>query len=532
MKPAWEIENFLHLENNRLHIGGASAVELAERYDTPLFVFSERRIKENIERLRRAENHIGCPLKICYAAKANSNMAILRVVKEAGADLEVNSGGELWKALKIGFAPEQIIFNGTSKEVWELEDAVNAGIYAIQVDSLFELSLIEETARRLDKTASVSLRLVPEIESKTHSGLQTALLTSKFGMMPDEALSAFHIYKDSKFLNLCGVHLHIGSQNPESAPYAHAFRILFENLVKIYEETGKSLTHINLGGGFPVNYLRDNSHAAEFPQEQREMFAADFEPADALEHAWIAVQTAAARAAAAHLLENLTLLLEPGRSVISDAGVCLTTVRNIKERPLPAAVQSLKESIEQTAPPDSDESRVLLGETSINFGVYDINDDKSNVSSASVGAIGGGYHIKTELAHPNLKSEVWLLTDAGFNILLSMETYKWYYHLISAERAGEAHNFPYKLAGPLCDGGDVYFDIEGERRLPDYRLLPEEVKPNEVLALLNCGAYSVAQMFQYNGRFLPAIVLIKVNGDIELIRKRDKFEDLITNDVF
>jgi diaminopimelate decarboxylase len=136
------------------------------------------------------------------------------------------------------------------------------------------------------------------------------------------------------------------------------------------------------------------------------------------------------------------------------------------------------------------------------------------------------------LAHPNLKSEVWLLTDAGFNILLSMETYKWYYHLISAERAGEAHNFPYKLAGPLCDGGDVYFDIEGERRLPDYRLLPEEVKPNEVLALLNCGAYSVAQMFQYNGRFLPAIVLIKVNGDIELIRKRDKFEDLITNDVF
>jgi diaminopimelate decarboxylase len=94
------------------------------------------------------------------------------------------------------------------------------------------------------------------------------------------------------------------------------------------------LTHINLGGGFPVNYLRDNSHAIEFPQEQRDMFAADFEPADALEQAWIAVETAARRADAAELLENLTLLLEPGRSVISDAGVCLTTVRNIKERPL------------------------------------------------------------------------------------------------------------------------------------------------------------------------------------------------------
>lgn len=532
MKPAWEIENFLELKDRQLHIGGASALQLAERYGTPLFVFSERRIKENIARLRRAETSIRCPLKICYAAKANSNMAILRVVREAGADLEVNSGGELWKALKIGFAPEQIIFNGTSKEIWELEDAINSGIYAIQVDSPFELSLIEETARRLNKKANVSLRLVPEIESKTHSGLQTALLTSKFGMMPDEALSAFHIYKDSKFLNLCGVHLHIGSQNPESAPYAHAFRILFENLVRIYKETGKTLTHINLGGGFPVNYLRDNSHAIEFPQEQREMFAADFEPSDALEHAWVAVETAARRADAAPLLENLTLLLEPGRSVISDAGVCLTKVRNIKERPLPAAVQSLQESIETTAPPDAAEPRVLSEESSINTGICDINDDQSDVSSTSAGTSGGVYHIKTELIHPKLKSEVWLLTDAGFNILLSMETYKWYYHLISAERANEAHDFPYKLAGPLCDGGDVYFDVEGERRLPDYRLLPENVQPNEVLALLNCGAYSVAQMFQYNGRFLPAIVLIRENGDAELIRKRDDFEDLVTNDIF
>ena len=113
-----------------------------------------------------------------------------------------------------------------------------------------------------------------------------------------------------------------------------------------------------------------------------------------------------------------------------------------------------------------------------------------------------------------------------------METYKWYYHLIHATRAAEAHDFPYKLAGPLCDGGDVYFDIEGEGRLPDHRLLPENVQPDEVLALLNCGAYSIAQMFQYNGRFLPSIVLTKENGEVELIRKRDAFEDLINNDIW
>ncbi|HLM03196.1 MAG TPA: alanine racemase [Pyrinomonadaceae bacterium] len=486
----WEIENFLSLRDNRLFIGGVSALKLAEEYGTPLFAFSEARIKENIERLKKADFAIDCRLKICYAAKANSNMAILRVVKEAGCDLEVNSGGELFKALKVGFAPEQIIFNGTSKTVKELEEAINAGIYAIQVDSLYELSLIEDTAIRLNKRASVSLRLVPEIETKTHSGLQTALLTSKFGMMPDEARSAFRRFHASPFLNLCGIHLHIGSQNPEAEPYAHAFRTLFENLLQIYKETGHRLSHLNLGGGFPVNYLRDNSHAVDFPQDKREMFSAALEPDEVLSAAWQVVKETAGAVDAAHLLENVTLLLEPGRSVIADAGVCLTTVRNRKERP--------------------------------------VNNAKRKMQNAKL----EGENSALRTQHSALAKDVWLLTDAGFNILLSMETYKWYYHLLSASRAGEAHDFPYKLAGPLCDGGDVYFDIEGEGRLPDYRLLPENVHPDEVLALLNCGAYSVAQMFQYNGRELPAIVLIKENGEIELIRRRDTYEDLYTNDVW
>jgi diaminopimelate decarboxylase len=480
---AWTIENFLEVKNGQLHIDGVSAIDLGRKFATPLFVFSEARIKQNIERLKKAERVIGCPLKICYAAKANSNMAILRTVKEAGSDLEVNSGGELFKALKIGFKPEQIIFNGTSKTEAELESAINAGIYAIQSDSLYEIELTEKVARRLNKKANVSLRLVPEIETNTHSGLQTALLTSKFGMMPDEALSAFRRWHDAEFLNLCGIHLHIGSQTPDAEPYTEAFKTLFENLVKIYEETNLKLSHINLGGGFPVNYLRDEAQAADFPHAQQELFSATLEPSDVLQKAWRGVKEVAENAGAAHLLENITLLLEPGRSVIADAGICLTTVCNRKERPLQNPKIDLTES-------------------------------------------------KIQSPKSKIQSDVWLLTDAGFNILLSMETYKWYYQLISAERADEAHDFPYKLAGPLCDGGDVYFDIEGQNRLPDYRLLPENVEPNEILALLNCGAYSIAQMFQYNGRQLPAIVLIKETGEVKLIRKRDTFEDLLTNDLF
>lgn len=500
----WQIENFLEVRDEQLHINDVSAIYLAEKYGTPLFVFSESRIKHNIERLKRAAQFIDCKLKVCYAAKANSNMAILRTVKDADCDLEVNSGGELWKALEIGFKGEQIIFNGTSKEIWEIENAINAEVYAIQVDSLYELSLIEETAEKLNKTANVSLRLVPEIESKTHSGLQTALLTSKFGMMPDEALQAFNQYKNSIFLNLCGIHLHIGSQNPDSSLYSTALRKLFENLVKIHKETKIKLSHLNLGGGFPVNYLRDKSLAKTILPEQREMFAADFEPSEAIQHAWWLLKQVAKRSNAEHLLDKITLLIEPGRSVISDAGICLTTVRNIKERPLPEIKLQNNEVIVQ----------------------------KPQQKYENATAVGGAWFIGKTLIHPNLKNVIWLMTDAGFNILLSMETYKWYYHMISATRANAPHDFPYKLAGPLCDGGDVYFDIEGLHRLPEYRLLPENIEPNEILALLNCGAYSIAQMFQYNGRFLPAIVLIRENGVTELIRKRDDFNDLITNDIF
>ena len=475
MTQAWEIQNFLEVQNDHLHIDGVDAVELAREHGTPLFVYSESRICHNIDRLRKSASVIDCPLKICYAAKAMSTLGILRAVKDSGIDIEVNSGGELWKALKVGFTGEQIIFNGTSKEVWEIENAIEAGIYAIQVDSLFELSLIEETAKRLGKTANVSLRLVPEIETGTHSGLQTALLTSKFGMMPDEAFEAFRKYKDSAHVDLRGIHLHIGSQNPEPHAYADAFQMLFETLERIHKQTGTKLEHINLGGGFPVNYLRDRTHSAEFPREQLEMFSADFEPSTAIGEAWKLVKNIAADGGTTEVLDGITLLLEPGRSIISDAGVCLTTVRNHKERP-----------VNQT---------------------------------------------ESAIRNPQSAIDSWLLTDAGFNILLSMETYKWYYHLISAERPGEQHDSPYKLAGPLCDGGDVYFDIEGHGRLPDHRLLPENVDAGEVLALLNCGAYSLAQASQYNGRFLPPVILIRTDGSAELIRKRETFDDLIASDI-
>jgi diaminopimelate decarboxylase len=495
MRPPWEIDNFLTVSSGRLHVDGVDTVELAREHETPLFVFSENRIRHNIERLRAAGGSIGCPLKLCYAGKAMSTVGILKAIRDAGCDIEVNSGGELWKAREAGFTGDQIIFNGTSKEVWEIEAAINAGIYAIQVDSIYELELISDTAARLGGHANVSLRLVPEIESGTHSGLQTALLTSKFGMMPNEAYTAFRDHASNTHLNLRGIHLHVGSQNPDPEVYVQALQALFAGVVEIYRDSGVKLSHVNLGGGFPVNYLHGAGQAFAEDDPRSRMLEAGWEPSGALSHAWTEAYGTLKDSGDQSLLENLTILLEPGRSIIADAGVCLTTVRNVKSRPVARAHSS---SV-------TGETEILEGEGGIGVG-----------SATASGQT----------------TDDWLLTDAGFNILLSMETYKWYYHLISAERAEAVHNLDYKVAGPLCDGGDVYFDIEGEGRLPDHRRLPEDVKPGEVLALLNCGAYSLAQASQYNGRFLPPVILIRANGEPQLIRRRDNFQDLIASDIY
>jgi diaminopimelate decarboxylase len=464
-RPAWEIENYLTARAGRLHINGADAVALAETYGTPLFVFSAPRILHNIRQLQDAAAAMPRPTRFCYAAKANSNMAVLRTVLESGIDLEVNSGGELFKALRVGFRPGQIIFNGTSKTPQELDEAVGAGILSINADSVYELALIEDAARRAGKCANVTLRLVPEIGTRTHAGLQTALLTSKFGISSSEAQAAFcRALANPALINLRGVHIHVGSQTPDAAPYAEAFRVLWRHLVWLYREAGHKLSHVNIGGGLPVNYLRDNTQAGQIQDEERDMLGASLTPREVLQATFDAARAVAREAKAEHLLENLTILMEPGRSVIADAGLVLTTARNVKTRP----------------------------ET----------------------------------------GDTWLLTDAGYNILLSMNNYKWYYHLISAARADAPHDTDYKVAGPLCDGGDVYFDIEGAGRLPDHRRLPPGAQPGEVLALLNAGAYSLAQMVPYNGRPLPAAVLIKDNGSAELVRRRDNYEDLLNNDLW
>ncbi|HEY7786352.1 MAG TPA: hypothetical protein VIB00_16590, partial [Pyrinomonadaceae bacterium] len=244
--PAWTISNYLEVQNGQLAIDGVSALDLIHKYGSPLFVFSEPRIRENIDRLKLAAKTVDRPVRFFYASKANSNMAVLKTVLESGIDIEVNSGGELFKALRVGFKPNQIIFNGTSKSDAELDEAVRAGIHAINVDSIYEIGLVEESVRRVAaedgttvKPARVALRLVPEIGTRSHLGLQTALLTSKFGISSSEVLTAFRRgLENPDLINVCGIHIHVGSQTPDVEPFADAFRSMWEHLVTINRETG------------------------------------------------------------------------------------------------------------------------------------------------------------------------------------------------------------------------------------------------------------------------------------------------------
>ncbi|MCI0662220.1 MAG: diaminopimelate decarboxylase [Acidobacteria bacterium] len=460
--PAWAIPGYIDIDNGHLCINGIDSTELAQEFDTPLYVISAPRIRHNIGRFLKAKAHHP-RLKLCYASKANNTLGVLRVVREAGIDIEVNSGGELYKAMRAGFRPEQIELNGISKTEQEIAEAIAAGIYTINLDSPYELEIVESIASRLNKRANVTVRLVAGVGTRSHTALQTALYTSKFGVSPTQAREMMlRALRRPDLINLAGLHIHVGSQTPDPEPYAESFRAMWEQLLWLYRESGHRLQHINIGGGIPVNYLRDDRQAAEISEKERAMLESALTPAEMISTALDAVSASAREAGAAGLLNDLEIVMEPGRSIIADAVTLLTTVRNIKHRP----------------------------ET----------------------------------------GENWVLTDAGYNLMLSMVMYHWYYHAVCASRAGEPHESRYRMAGPLCDGGDVYFDLHGDGHLPDCRLLPHEMQAGEVIAMLNTGAYTMSQMTAYNGRPFPAAVMVDENEQFRLVRKRDSYEDLLINE--
>jgi diaminopimelate decarboxylase len=300
----------------RLEIGGCDTVLLARQFGTPLYVVDEMTVRQNCAVYRNNLHWLYPHSQVAYAGKAFLTMAMCRLVEQEGLALDVASGGEIYTALKAGFPPEKMIFHGNNKTPEEIEQALNAGVGRFVADSISELELLAAGAAQERKQASVVLRVKPGIEAHTHHYIQTGQLDSKFGLglADGQALAAVRFALAAEHLKFCGLHCHIGSQIFELEPFRLAAGVMMDFIREIRENTGATVQELNLGGGAGIRYMPEDT---PFPvQRYLELITATL-----LEKA------------AAHNLPLPLLLLEPGRSIVGEAGTTLYSVGSIKEIP-------------------------------------------------------------------------------------------------------------------------------------------------------------------------------------------------------
>lgn len=288
----------LAYRRERLFIEGVPAEALAQRFGTPLYVYSRKTIAERLRSL--AEAFRARPALICYALKANSTGALCRVLSGRGAGAEVVSGGELLRALAAGFGPQRIVFSGVGKTQDELELALRRKILAIHIESWEELETLEALARRLKRRAAVGVRFNPDIAVKTHPHIATGRAGDKFGVDRAEALAILRRTARSPWLKAVGIQCHLGSQILQARPYRLAARAV-AGLLGELEGEGIRLSLADLGGGLGIPY-RDNEPELDLAALARAL-TEPFRP-------W----------------PGLRLLIEPGRYLLADAGVLLTRV--------------------------------------------------------------------------------------------------------------------------------------------------------------------------------------------------------------
>lgn len=288
-------------KHNELYCEGVAIKRLARRYGTPLYVYSQKTIIDHYRKIKDAFRSVK-PI-ICYSMKANSNLAICRSLVKEGAGLDIVSGGELYKALRIGASPKKIVYAGVGKTEKEIEDAIRNSILVFNVESLPELEMIDRVAARLKKRQEVAIRINPDIRPKTHRYITTGHGENKFGVDMQTARDIF--LSRSRFTNLdiSGVHLHIGSQIVEARPFVRAIQKIAVFLKRL-EDHRIRVKWFNIGGGLGIIY------SGERPQTAREY----------------------AKAVLPLLKKiNARIILEPGRFIVGNAGILLTEVVYIKK---------------------------------------------------------------------------------------------------------------------------------------------------------------------------------------------------------
>jgi len=299
-----------------LEIGGCDCVELAKNFGTPLYVLDETLVRENCRKYLTAFNNGTTDVEIVYAAKALLTMAVCRIMEQEGLWIDVCSAGELYTATRAEFPPERLVFHGNYKSDQELQMATDLPVGRIVVDSIPELFQVNELGRRLGRPVDVQIRLSPGIKVQTHSYIQTGQLDSKFGISigTGQAMEAVKLATESPFINVRGFHCHIGSQIFGIEAFERAVAMMTGFIAESHRKNGHSPEELNLGGGLGIRYTQE-----------------DVPPT--LEHFAGLVTEAIGNAIATHDLPPLRLMLEPGRSIVGEAGTTLYTIGVIKDIP-------------------------------------------------------------------------------------------------------------------------------------------------------------------------------------------------------
>lgn len=406
-----------------LHCGRVSLETLARRYGTPLYVYSADQI---IERLRLFQSAlIGRDHLVCYAVKANSALAILKLLADHGAGFDIVSGGELQRILAA--APEaasRVVFSGVGKIAGEIDLALKAGILQFNVESEEELALLARRAAKLKTRARFALRVNPDVFADTHPYISTGMREHKFGIDIRRAPAIYESASRNRWLEVHGVSVHIGSQIRSAEPFGAAVARV-SKLVEQLSRGGIALKTIDAGGGLGIDY-----HGAAFDAAEK------------------VAEYAAAIERALKGFEG-RLLIEPGRFLVAQAGALVARVLYVKRQ----------------------------------------------------------------------GKKTFVITDAAMNDLIRPALYQAHHEIVPVrKRAGKAKVVD--IVGPVCESGDFF--------ARDRKLAP--VEPGDLVALLDAGAYGMAQSSNYNSRPRAAEVLVQ-GAKARVIRRRETMADLLGPEV-
>jgi len=293
--------HYFNYKNGELYCEEVPIKEIAQKVGTPFYLYSAKTFKRHFKAFQNAFSEI--KHIICFAIKANSNLAVLSLLASLGSGADIVSKGELFRAIKAGINPKKIVYSGVGKREDEIRYALENDILMFNVESLSELKAIEKQAKLLDKKAPISFRVNPDVDPKTHPYISTGLKKNKFGLSKKEAIRAYDLAANMENVEVVGIDCHIGSQITEIPPFIEALERLLD-LLKTLEDKGHKIKYIDIGGGLGIKY---HDEAPPKPDEY-----------------------------ASEILKKLkdlpyTLIIEPGRAIAGNAGILVTKLLYIKD---------------------------------------------------------------------------------------------------------------------------------------------------------------------------------------------------------